>query len=199
VPRPWERQPDETAQAYAAFCVYRDLGQGRSNDKAYRAAKGEPTYKGRARASWWGWSRSNRWVARAQAYDAQLQEVELKAREDEARRKGRDWARERRQQLEQVFSLSQRLVERAGQMLGFPLAEVKDDDGSTKIVPSGWRLRDAVALLEAGDRLGEKVVAAFGGDQEDQVNDRDGARERLAALLARLSEDEPGQDQGADQ
>jgi len=198
VARPWERQPDETPQAFAAFCVYRDLGRARSIDRAYQVAQEQGSGSGRARSSWWRWSRNHGWVARSRAYDAHLQEVELQAREDEARRQGRDWVRERNQQLERTFQLTNRLVDRAEQMLSFPLAAMeKGEDGSTTIKPAGWKLRDAVALLDAANRLGDMVVAAFGGDQEDQVSDRDGARDRLAALLARLSKDEPGPDHGA--
>jgi hypothetical protein len=34
--KPWERQWGETARQFAAFCRYRDLGRGRSLDKAFQ-------------------------------------------------------------------------------------------------------------------------------------------------------------------
>ncbi len=36
----WTRRPGETARAYECFCIYRDLGPGRSLDAAYCQAKG---------------------------------------------------------------------------------------------------------------------------------------------------------------
>lgn len=35
----WERQKNESSKAYAAFCIYRDLGTERSLDKALAAQR----------------------------------------------------------------------------------------------------------------------------------------------------------------
>jgi len=63
----WERQPGETAKAYAAFCVYRDLGPGRSLEKAAQAMG----YKSRKNFSIW--HSKYEWVKRAEAYDEYLE------------------------------------------------------------------------------------------------------------------------------
>ena len=66
-PQPWERQPGETPRAFHAFTHYRDLGPGRSVDRAWRAhrtaCEGQITDRipaARARnwarlAARWGW------------------------------------------------------------------------------------------------------------------------------------------------
>ncbi len=61
---------NETAKAYAAFCLYRDMGAGRSIDAAYLRA----TSKVGQRASkvWVDWSSKYNWVERAKLYDAYL-------------------------------------------------------------------------------------------------------------------------------
>ena len=70
----WERQPGESTKAYAAFCVYRDLGTERSLEKA-----GQTLDKPRTR-KWLGeWSAKYNWLERAMAYDDYL---ERKKREE---------------------------------------------------------------------------------------------------------------------
>jgi len=60
----WERQNNESSKAYAAFCVYRDLGPERSLEKVRQNLDKPRTRK------WLGeWSVKYNWVERAQAYD----------------------------------------------------------------------------------------------------------------------------------
>lgn len=66
----WEKREDETSKAFAAFVVYRDLGPGRSYDKAYRAAKGQN--KRQASGRWREWAAKFDWLKRAQDYDAHI-------------------------------------------------------------------------------------------------------------------------------
>lgn len=70
----WDRiEGVESAKAYAAFVVYRDLGVQRSLQKAWERytdgnKKGMPGYFGE-------WSRKFNWVARAEAWDAERQAI----------------------------------------------------------------------------------------------------------------------------
>jgi hypothetical protein len=81
----WEQQADEPAKAYAAFCIYRDLGPaGRSLDKAYRVHTGRPD--GSANGSWGTWSREFQWTGRAKAYDDYNDVREREAYEAELRK-----------------------------------------------------------------------------------------------------------------
>lgn len=65
----WQRATDETDKAFAAFCVYRDLGSERSIDKAYQRQNG-----GKTAPRWWeGWSTRYKWVERVKAYDNHLE------------------------------------------------------------------------------------------------------------------------------
>src|SRR5262249_13729898 len=82
---PWERLPGESPRAYAAFCLYRDLGPRRSLDAASRGyhhppppgGDGKPTAR-RPRAS--GrirqWAQRWNWGARARAWDQELGRVQ---------------------------------------------------------------------------------------------------------------------------
>ncbi len=58
----WCRQPGETARAYAAFCSYRELGEGRPLVKVGQK-------QGKKRALVETWSTRHDWVARAHAWD----------------------------------------------------------------------------------------------------------------------------------
>jgi len=71
----WERLSNETTKAYAAFCIYRDLGSERSIDKVL-AATGK-----RNRSSLIKWSSRYNWVERVQAYDQYLEELKRKEQE----------------------------------------------------------------------------------------------------------------------
>ena len=68
--KPWDRQPDETAKAFAAFLLYRDLP---AIDRSVAAARErqERDHKGTLR-QWNGWSMRNGWVNRAAEHDSDL-------------------------------------------------------------------------------------------------------------------------------
>ena len=75
---PWERQPDETAVAWEAFLLYRNLGAKRSNAKvAHQLGKSKQLID--------RWSSRHKWVRRVEAYE-QDQEREYQAELAEARR-----------------------------------------------------------------------------------------------------------------
>ena len=75
VPRPvyeWDRRKDEGPEAYQAFLVYRDIGQGRRSIQAVREryAKGTGFLRLLGR-----WSSRHSWTFRVDAWDAQLQRI----------------------------------------------------------------------------------------------------------------------------
>lgn len=58
----WELQEGETAKQFEAFCVYRDMGKGRSLQKvAAELSKSETLIK--------RWSAKNNWIKRAAAWE----------------------------------------------------------------------------------------------------------------------------------
>lgn len=63
---PWERQPDESAKAYEAFALYRDMGSDRSQVKLAQK-------QGRTTKTISEWSVRYNWVERVRAYDIWLE------------------------------------------------------------------------------------------------------------------------------
>ena len=66
----WDRQPGETAKAYAAFLLYRDLPAVDRSVPAAREGQQKDS-KGTVR-QWHGWSTRNGWVDRATEHDSDL-------------------------------------------------------------------------------------------------------------------------------
>ena len=85
------REPGESARAFAAFCVYRDLGPGRSVAAAWNAhqvsigVKRSPIDGAQQRSPgrWNFWSGKYRWVDRAAAHDRRIDEAKCAAKREE--------------------------------------------------------------------------------------------------------------------
>ena len=60
--QPWEQQPGESFQAYAAFSEYRDMG-------VVRQIRGVAKALGKSEALMYRWSTRHTWVRRAELYD----------------------------------------------------------------------------------------------------------------------------------
>src|SRR5262245_12181395 len=80
---PWERWPGESAKAYAAFCLFRDLGPGRSLDAASRSyhhpgleAQQPPRRRlPRASGTIRRWAHRWSWLDRARAWDQETERL----------------------------------------------------------------------------------------------------------------------------
>lgn len=72
---PWERQPEETVQAFAAFTVYRDQGASRSIAKVAQECR-------KSASLLYRWSSQQSWVGRAHGFDSEQDRVWLTARRE---------------------------------------------------------------------------------------------------------------------
>jgi len=63
---PWERRPDESAQAYEAFSAYRDMGYARSLSSVADQLQKRRELMGR-------WSRRWQWVERCKLWDREIE------------------------------------------------------------------------------------------------------------------------------
>lgn len=139
MPQPWERLTTESAQAYAAFCVYRDMGAGRSVVRAYEQSGGKEGAK-QASGRWNGWAKRHRWAERAKAFDDRIEAAELKGREKAAESEAEELERKRREWVEVEYKLAL--------ALGRTIAkQLRNDDA-----------RGAGANLEAASKLARRSL-----------------------------------------
>jgi hypothetical protein len=86
---PWDKPiPGESAKAYEAFSIYRDMGVGRSLDSAWWSStdtgkKGEEKGTKKAPGNWKKWSTQNKWRSRCKAYDDRQAEIKRRIKEEE--------------------------------------------------------------------------------------------------------------------
>jgi hypothetical protein len=106
----FERQPRESAKAFAAFRAYLELGPERS-----LAAVGEKL--GKSKVMMEKWSRKFDWPARVAAHGAHLAKVEREAAEAVVREKGVDWAERYAELREAEWRARKELVELAWEVI----------------------------------------------------------------------------------
>lgn len=142
----WERQPEETSKPFEAFCVYRDLGPGRSLAQVAEKLKKSGTLIGR-------WSGAYDWVKRATAWDAEQDRIARKSQLDEIVK-----MRKRHAKL-----ASDMLLKAAKALETLPDEEIKASDVS--------RMVDVAAKLERISRgdVGDVVEERDGGEAINPV------------------------------
>ena len=110
---PWERQPREGEEAYAAFLAYRDLGPWRTHE----ATRKQPRQEARATSSRSSGGRPSATGAGGScAWDAHLQAERDEVPAEEAAK----WERRRLQALEEGWQTCRALRARLEQMLAMP-------------------------------------------------------------------------------
>ena len=109
---PWERQPREGEEAYAAFLAYRDLGPRRTHEATRQRLGKRPGYLKPIER----WSALRQWRERSCAWDDHLQAERDKVAAEEAAK----WERRRLQALEDGWQTCRALRARLAQMLASP-------------------------------------------------------------------------------
>lgn len=162
----WERQKGESAVAYAAFRAYRDLGEGRTINKAVdilltswaditerdrRTEKSTHSYANRAHH----WSATNRWVERAAAWDAQLDSIRLEAEEKGKRQMARHYEARVQVIKDMEWAIGEAAYKNLLVLMQQPvLGEVRSQDGRTiHIHPNKEITKVLPALIREASRL----------------------------------------------
>lgn len=165
--KPYERWPEESAQAFAAFTFYLNMAATERNMlAAYRQARNRPTAQGIS-GTWAMWFRKYHWAERVQAWDAELAKVERDAQIRAAIRRAQQWADRRLELIEQEWNDSQRMRTRGLEMMDFSLTAVTNtreeltEQGMRvvqEVQPVGWRMRDAALFLTKASDIGRRAA-----------------------------------------
>ena len=184
---PLARYIGETRKSNAALLDYALMGPGRSLRKlsaqyVKQVSSSPPTRKWNTITTW---SLRYHWVARVAAWEA------IKATADEA-----EWDERRRKIREGEWSQAQTLLDRAEQMLKFPLAQIERveetyGDGRAKAVtivnPVRWSQRDIARFMQVASELG-RLAAEM--EQRRQVLDVTTGGETLTLRIVYDERDE---------
>ena len=147
--RLYDRETDESAKAFEAWTVYRDLGAERSLQKASEMYYGHGANVGQFER----WSRRYGWVERARAFDDEREMIRRSAIEDHLQSRAKDHAAREARIQERILEIREQAAEQSLRMLQYPLTEqhiVSEDEGGNKITyvlrPSRWSKSTAVQL-----------------------------------------------------
>ena len=171
--QPWERREGETAKAHRALTEYCRLGVDRS-----LAAVGQRL--GRSKALMERWSSQWEWVERAVAWDEHMSRLEQRAAEVQAAERAKVWVDRDEKLRESRYLMSQKLLDKADQMLRFPLATVTRDnpDGTTSVVkPARWTMAHAGRMIQAAFEQAQLAIRNEGslggavGDERGEIWD----------------------------
>lgn len=160
---PWERRPDESGEAYAAFIIYRDCGPARSLDGSYRqSGKGRKTGASaptRAPGTWRGWHKTYEWVSRARAWDARLDQARLGAREQVAAAYAASDQERQELQRKREETLLSKLYTKLEAMMEFGLVRTMSKGGVdgkeiTIFEPVRWSFAEVISGVQVFAKLG---------------------------------------------
>ena len=179
------RLPNESRRAYRAFCAYRDLGEGRSQDLAWKSfcvAQGKDWRSKRRPTHWAVWSQKFKWVQRAEEYDALIDEERRQAALDrrQERRKGRsEFMAEAEQSEQNLVRQADAYLESAfknpikGEIVQFKPDRATGTTTKTTIKPTNfqgvaavWNIRNKT-VLQVIERMHSKEP-----EEEERIVDR---------------------------
>jgi hypothetical protein len=143
----WDRQPGETPKSWEAFQVFLAAG-------ATRTVSGVAKQLGKSHQMLDRWSQRFNWRARAGAYDNHLANKMLNAQEKQIEREAEKWAQRGSEHRERAWKIREALLDKAEQMLEWPLAKVESEDGKMVLHPARWDFGTVARLVDTADKVG---------------------------------------------
>ena len=163
--KPYERKPNESAKAFAAFRTYAGQGPKRS-----LAAVGQVL--GTSVGLIERWSRRHDWVNRVRAHDAHLAAVEREDLEAKMRAKAEEWLRRQQELREQEWEVHDDCI-RAGKEA---LKRFHEN------VRRGATLGDVSRIFEVGSKMG-RLASGLATDRTE-ITGEDGGPVQLELMAA---------------
>lgn len=145
-PEPWERQLNESPQAFEAFAAYRDMGAGRSTTKVSKQLCKSRTLMNR-------WSAEHNWVKRVAAWDAEKDRMAREA------------------QLKDILDMRKRHAATAKKMMDLAdkaLDNIKPEDSTVNEISRLVETASKLERISRGD-VGEVIEERNGGEAVSPV------------------------------
>lgn len=150
----WEQQPGEPDNAYTAFCFYKDLPiSERSVNKAYEkyllseTDKGFKSVKTTRPGIWSQYCSANRWVDRANAYDAYKADLLSKKRLD--------------LEVERLSNIKENTIDLVDQVTKLQLDALKDPESGKMMQEISKRAAAFQLLLGKNLGAGKFILEGF--------------------------------------
>lgn len=176
---PWDRQPEETTKAFAAFALYRDRDpQDRSTAKVGRALGKSKTLMDR-------WSSQHHWVARVRAWDTEQDRLTQ-------RRRTREIQEVRQHQVTLGRALQGVVAKRMSGQDGLPPWVVPDDQVA-RVAKVGIELElaghgePAIKIAATVDTTIQGSIETTGVSFMDRIFDDPEAKAKMLELLATVA------------
>lgn len=167
----WDRLEKETARAYRAFCVYRDMGAERSLSKVRDKLGKKSGYDRQLQE----WSSQHRWVDRARAYDDHM-EVLLRAEQERRIVTARRLLTERElNDFDLFLSRFDVLLEKATTQMSAPMEAVNGESLGEKIELAAADISVLLALRDRIARFGRRAVGMPATIAQDQHTGQNGS------------------------
>jgi len=123
-----------------------------------------------ARSTIFNWSAANRWKDRAREWDNNLERIRVRQMEEAARVEQGMLDEEQRDFKLAVFRFRNKALEKANQMLDFPLAQITTTEENGKITniikPGKFAIRDAALMLLRSIQAFKEVSEQAGADDK---------------------------------
>jgi hypothetical protein len=168
----WEQQKKESGKAFEAFSEFLQLGSSRTKEEVSKRLS-------KSRQIITRWASAHNWNRRALAYDQHIAAIQEKAIEKEAVREAIDWHRERARIRSEALENGKLLIDKARQMLKFPIAQTVIEDGRTIIKPARWSMADAAKFVETADKLQRLAAEMETSNSKVTIEDARETYERL--------------------
>ncbi len=186
-PQPWDRQPEETGQAYAAFLIFLHLpAKARSTNAAFfsfentqlatatRLSEGAPGRLPVAPTPWKQWSHAHQWLNRARAHDRQQSDAHVARVSEQAIKQGLHFHAERQHNYLELHGVLQKSRENVLANLIEGQLSDRREKTTTRTPDGGWHTVETTTLMRLQCRLLETLESKIFPANRDIPTDENG-------------------------